>query len=88
MTFYEVEMRRRNHAASRVQGLFRMKDARERARDHIFSQFEKRFDVYSGKFYYHSNKTGFDTFVKPRPLRADQVRGLDKSSSRTPASCI
>lgn len=74
VTFYEVETRRRNHAASRLQGLSRMRKARERARSFILSQFEKRFDVYSGKFYYHSNKTGVDTFVKPRLLRPDQVK--------------
>eukprot|EP00752_Nemacystus_decipiens_P013301 g11781.t1 len=72
VTFYEVETRRRDLAASRVQGLSRMKKARERARSFIYSQFEKRFDVYSGQFYYHSNKTGVDTFVKPRLLRPDQ----------------
>ncbi len=82
MTFYEVEMRRRNQAASRVQGLARMKKARESARRRIFSQFEKRFDVYSGKFYYHSNKTGVDSFDKPRLLRADQV-GEGTTTSRT-----
>lgn len=82
VTFYEVEMRRRNQAASRVQGLARMKNARDSARRHIFSQFEKRFDVYSGKFYYHSNKTGVDTFAKPRLLRADQV-GDETVPSRT-----
>ncbi|CAM9838922.1 unnamed protein product [Pylaiella littoralis] len=72
VTFYEVETRRRNLAASRVQGLSRMKKARNRARNRILSQFEKRFDVYSGTFYYHSNKTGQDTFAKPRLLLPDQ----------------
>lgn len=51
-----------------------MRRAREAARNRIFSQFEKRFDVYSGTFFYHSNKTGVDTFLKPRVLRPDQVR--------------
>ncbi|CAM9675644.1 unnamed protein product, partial [Scytosiphon promiscuus] len=72
VTLYEVETRRRNLAASRVQGLSRMLRARDRARSRILSQFEKRFDVYSGTFYYHSNKTGVDTFVKPGLLRPDQ----------------
>ncbi|CAM9142413.1 unnamed protein product, partial [Hapterophycus canaliculatus] len=72
VTFYEVETRRRNFAASRVQGLSRMLRARDRARGRILAQFEKRFDVYSGTFYYHSNKTGVDTFAKPRLLRPDQ----------------
>lgn len=73
VTVYEVETRRRNLAASRLQGLSRMRKARERARSFVFAQFEKRFDVYSGKFYYHSKKTGADTFVKPCLLRPDQV---------------
>ncbi|CBJ48596.1 conserved unknown protein [Ectocarpus siliculosus] len=72
VTFYEIETQRRNLAASRVQGLSRMRQARDRARSRILSQFEKRFDVYSGKFYYHSNKTKIDTFVKPSLLRPDQ----------------
>ncbi|CAM9833140.1 unnamed protein product, partial [Ectocarpus sp. 12 AP-2014] len=72
VTFYEIETQRCNLAASRVQGLSRMRQARDRARSRILSQFEKRFDVYSGKFYYHSNKTKVDTFVKPRLLRPDQ----------------
>ncbi|CAM9650141.1 unnamed protein product, partial [Sphacelaria rigidula] len=72
VTSYEVETRRRETAASRAQGLSRMKQARDRARELVFSQFEKRFDVYSGTFYYHSNKTRQDTFTKPRVLRPDQ----------------
>ncbi|CAM9624757.1 unnamed protein product [Ectocarpus sp. 6 AP-2014] len=72
VTFYEIETQRRNLAASRVQGLSRMWQARDRARSRILSQFEKRFDVYSGKFYYHSNKTKIDTFVKPSLLRPNQ----------------
>ncbi|CAM9398531.1 unnamed protein product [Ectocarpus fasciculatus] len=72
VTYFEIETQRRNLAASRVQGLSRMRQARDRARSRILSQFEKRFDVYSGKFYYHSNKTKIDTFVKPRLLRPDQ----------------
>lgn len=80
MTFYEIETQRRNLAASRVQGLSRMRQARDRARSRILSQFEKRFDVYSGKFYYHSNKTKIDTFMKPRLLRPDQVRFPSTSS--------
>lgn len=83
VTFYEVEIRRRNRAASRLQGLSRMKTARERARSFIFAQFEKRFDVYSGTFFYHSNKTGIDTFAKPRLLRPDQVKNTPRISSTT-----
>lgn len=73
VTLYEVEIRLRDVAASRVQGLSRMRKARERARELVFSQFEKRFDVYSGTFFYHSNKTGVDSFAKPRVFRPDQV---------------
>lgn len=51
-----------------------MKRARERMRELVLQQFEKRFDLYSGTFYYHSNKTGVDSFAKPRILRSDQVR--------------
>lgn len=71
---FEVEARRQETAASRIQGLSRMRVARARARERVFEQFEKRFDVYSGTFYYHSNKSGVDSFAKPRVLRPDQVR--------------
>lgn len=54
-----------------------MRKAKEEARGRVFSQLEKRFDVYTGTFYYHSNKTGVDSFVKPKILRLDQA-----SSSR------
>lgn len=73
MTSHEVETRRRETAASRVQGLSRMRAARNRARDLVFWQYEKRFDVYSGTFYYHSNKTKVDSFSKPRVLLPEQV---------------
>lgn len=74
MTFFEVETRKRDVAASRIQGLSYMRRARDRSRALVLAQFEKRFDIYSGTFYYHSNRSGVDTFVKPRVLRADQVR--------------
>lgn len=74
MTFFEVETRKRDVAASRIQGLSSMRRARDRARALVLAQFEKRFDIYSGTFYYHSNRSGVDTFVKPRVLREDQAR--------------
>ena len=73
MTFFEVETRKRDVAASRIQGLSYMRRARDTSRALVLAQFEKRFDIYSGTFYYHSNKSGVDTFVKPRVLRADQA---------------
>ena len=66
-------MKRRNMAASRVQGLFRMRRAREAARAKVFSQFEKYFDADSGAYFYLNSKTGVSTFAKPHVLRADQV---------------
>lgn len=85
MTFFEVETRKRDVAASRIQGLCYMKRARDKSRALVLDQFEKRFDIYSGTFYYHSNKSGVDTFDKPRVLRADQARPLTKMMPLLPA---
>lgn len=73
VTLFEVELRRRETAVLRIQGLSRMSRARERARELVFAQYEKRFDVYTGLFYYHSSKTSVNSFIKPRVLRPEQV---------------
>ncbi|CAM9518692.1 unnamed protein product, partial [Discosporangium mesarthrocarpum] len=73
VTSYQVECIRRDLSAAKIEGLYHMYQARERARELVFQQYEKRrHDLYSNSFYYHSNKTGVDSFLKPKVLRADQ----------------
>lgn len=66
MMQYELDLDAQHEAASRIQGLMRMRRARERVRRLVHQLYEKRFDREAGMFYYVFLPTEEAQWTKPK----------------------
>lgn len=70
---YELEDDRREAAACKLQGLWRVRKARLRVREMIGKSFEKRYDPSSGQHYYYNTKTGTMQWDKPVNMGSEEL---------------
>ncbi|CAM9748744.1 unnamed protein product, partial [Chrysoparadoxa australica] len=72
-TNFDMELAARGKAATCIQGLYAMWRARLRVYDEMKEQWEKRFDIYSNKYYYWCPRTGSTSWLKPKLLGKDDL---------------
>ena len=62
---YELVEDQRDAAACKLQGMWRCRKARQKVRQILSKQFEKRYDPSSGQYYYVNTETGVMQWDKP-----------------------
>merc|ERR1719231_1662246 len=70
---YELVEDQREQAASKLQGMWRCRKARERVRGMLANQFEKRFDPGTGGYYYVNVETGAMQWDKPKNMGSEDL---------------